>query len=79
MPLEQGVSDIEQARFLAQQARDPFPHYEHSHIGYNYRISNILAGIGLALKTWDEVEKMSLAQGITEFGADNSGERLHRK
>lgn len=35
-----------QARFLATQARDDAPHYEHSHIGYNYRMSNILAGIG---------------------------------
>lgn len=34
------------ARFLATQARDDEPHYEHSHIGYNYRMSNILAGIG---------------------------------
>lgn len=33
-------------RFLATQARDPAPHYQHSHIGYNYRMSNILAGIG---------------------------------
>ena len=37
---------IEHARFLAQQARDPFPYYEHSEIGYNYRMSNVLAGIG---------------------------------
>ena len=37
---------IEQARFLSQQARDPAPHYEHSQIGYNYRMSNILAAIG---------------------------------
>lgn len=37
---------IQQARFLATQARDQAPHYEHSHIGYNYRMSNILAGIG---------------------------------
>lgn len=37
---------IEKARFLSQQARDPAPHYEHSTIGYNYRISNILAAIG---------------------------------
>lgn len=36
----------EKARFLATQARDPAPHYQHSHIGYNYRISNICAGIG---------------------------------
>jgi dTDP-4-amino-4,6-dideoxygalactose transaminase len=38
---------IEHARFLSQQARDPAPHYEHSVIGYNYRMSNILAAIGL--------------------------------
>jgi dTDP-4-amino-4,6-dideoxygalactose transaminase len=37
---------IEQARFLATQARDPAPHYEHSQIGYNYRMSNIVAAIG---------------------------------
>ena len=37
---------IEKARFLSQQARDPFPHYEHSEIGYNYRMSNIVAAIG---------------------------------
>jgi len=37
---------VEKARFLATQARDNAPHYEHSHIGYNYRMSNICAGIG---------------------------------
>ncbi|MDR9373620.1 MAG: aminotransferase class I/II-fold pyridoxal phosphate-dependent enzyme [Schleiferiaceae bacterium] len=37
---------IEQARFLATQARDEAPHYQHSQIGYNYRLSNVLAGIG---------------------------------
>lgn len=34
------------ARFYATQARDPAPHYQHSTIGYNYRMSNILAGVG---------------------------------
>lgn len=34
------------ALFLATQARDSAPHYQHSHIGYNYRMSNICAGIG---------------------------------
>jgi len=34
------------ARFLATQARDPAPHYQHSSIGYNYRLSNVLAAIG---------------------------------
>ena len=37
---------IQKARFLATQARDPAPHYQHSQIGYNYRLSNVLAGIG---------------------------------
>ncbi len=37
---------IEKARFLATQARDSAPHYQHSEIGYNYRMSNILAAIG---------------------------------
>ena len=37
---------IKQARFLATQARDAAPHYQHSHIGYNYRMSNICAAIG---------------------------------
>lgn len=36
-----------EARFLATQARDPAPHYEHSTFGYNYRLSNICAAIGL--------------------------------
>ena len=35
------------ARFLATQARDPAPHYEHSTFGYNYRLSNICAAIGI--------------------------------
>jgi dTDP-4-amino-4,6-dideoxygalactose transaminase len=34
------------ARKLASQARDPYLHYEHSEIGYNYRMSNLLAGVG---------------------------------
>jgi dTDP-4-amino-4,6-dideoxygalactose transaminase len=37
---------ISKARFLATQARDHAPHYQHSQIGYNYRMSNVVAGIG---------------------------------
>ena len=37
---------IRHSRKLASQARDPAPHYEHSEIGYNYRLSNVLAAIG---------------------------------
>ena len=38
--------DKDRAVFLSTQARDEAPHYQHSHIGYNYRMSNIVAGIG---------------------------------
>jgi dTDP-4-amino-4,6-dideoxygalactose transaminase len=37
---------IEKAKFWATQARDTAPHYQHSETGYNYRMSNVLAGIG---------------------------------
>ena len=40
------VEYIEKAKFLATQARDKAPHYQHSAVGYNYRMSNIVAGIG---------------------------------
>ncbi|PRR91447.1 pyridoxal phosphate-dependent aminotransferase [Bacillus atrophaeus] len=39
---------IEKARFLASQARDPAVHYQHSEVGHNYRLSNILAGVGIS-------------------------------
>lgn len=46
---------IQKARFLATQARDPAPYYQHTEIGYNYRLSNICAGIGRGqLKVLDE-------------------------
>jgi dTDP-4-amino-4,6-dideoxygalactose transaminase len=38
----------EQARHLATQAREPFSHYEHTTVGYNYRLSNLLAAVGRA-------------------------------
>ncbi|KQL40133.1 pyridoxal phosphate-dependent aminotransferase [Bacillus sp. FJAT-25509] len=39
---------IQKARFLATQARDPAPYYQHSESGFNYRMSNLLAGVGRA-------------------------------
>jgi dTDP-4-amino-4,6-dideoxygalactose transaminase len=42
----QNIADKDSAIFLATQARDNAPHYQHSHIGYNYRMSNVVAGIG---------------------------------
>lgn len=46
MLVSEDANLIAHARKLATQARDPAPHYQHSEIGYNYRLSNILAGIG---------------------------------
>ncbi len=51
---------INYARNLSQQAREDFPHYEHTEIGYNYRMSNILAAIGRGqLKVLDARVKKS--------------------
>lgn len=46
MLLSDDEEAIKKARFWATQARDPAPWYQHSEIGYNYRMSNIVAGIG---------------------------------
>ena len=46
MLLSNDATAVARARFLATQARDPAPHYEHSVVGYNYRLSNICAAIG---------------------------------
>lgn len=46
MLLSNSEEAVKKARFWATQARDPAPHYQHSEIGYNYRMSNIVAGIG---------------------------------
>lgn len=69
---------IQKARNLATQARDPAPHYQHSEIGYNYRMSNICAGIGRGQmeilngrvaqrrKVFDfYAENLSIVEGIT--------------
>jgi dTDP-4-amino-4,6-dideoxygalactose transaminase len=44
--ISENAEMIERARYLSTQARDPAPHYQHSHVGYNYRMSNVLAAIG---------------------------------
>ncbi|MBN8209770.1 aminotransferase class I/II-fold pyridoxal phosphate-dependent enzyme [Bacillus sp. NTK071] len=48
MLVTNNLEAIDQARFLATQARDQALHYQHSQVGYNYRMSNILAGMGIA-------------------------------
>ena len=76
-----------QARFLSTQARESVPHYEHRQVGYNYRLSNILAALGRAqLARLDEmisrrrairgayVEALVGAPGVRLFGgADDAG------
>ncbi|MDN5686084.1 MAG: aminotransferase class I/II-fold pyridoxal phosphate-dependent enzyme [Brachybacterium sp.] len=48
MYLTDDEDDAARVRFLATQAREPVAHYEHREVGYNYRLSNLLAGVGLA-------------------------------
>ncbi|PEU09363.1 MULTISPECIES: aminotransferase class I/II-fold pyridoxal phosphate-dependent enzyme [unclassified Bacillus (in: firmicutes)] len=48
MLVSDDIDALKKARFLATQARDSAPYYQHSQIGYNYRMSNILAGVGRA-------------------------------
>jgi len=46
MLVSDDAEHIRRAKFLSTQARDPAPHYQHSHVGYNYRMSNLLAAVG---------------------------------
>jgi dTDP-4-amino-4,6-dideoxygalactose transaminase len=57
---------VKKARFLATQARDLAPHYQHSQIGYNYRMSNVLAGIGRGQLEVIE-ERVSQRRAIFDF------------
>ena len=59
---------VARARFLASQARDPAPHYEHSTIGYNYRLSNLLAAVGRA-------QLQTLPQRVARRRATNAAYR----
>lgn len=64
---------IEQARFLSQQARDAAVHYEHSQIGYNYRMSNIMAAIGRGqLNVLDE--RVKRRREIFDFYSNELGD-----
>jgi dTDP-4-amino-4,6-dideoxygalactose transaminase len=81
---------IQKAKFLATQARDPAPHYEHSEVGYNYRLSNVCAGIGRGqLHVLDDrvrqrrkvyhhyVKHLTHNQGVS-FMAENEGSFSNR-
>src|SRR5699024_11979324 len=67
---------LKKARFLATQARDPAIHYQHSDIGYNYRMSNIVAGIGRGqLEVLDErvAQRRTVFERYREAFADQPG------
>jgi len=64
---------VERARYLATQARDPVPYYQHQVVGYNYRLSNLLAAIGRGqLSHLDE--KIATRRRIYQRYADALGE-----
>ncbi|MEN9919594.1 MAG: hypothetical protein RL662_2030 [Bacteroidota bacterium] len=58
------------SRFLATQARDNAPHYQHTHIGYNYRMSNVVAGIGRG-------QMLVLPERVTARRSNNEFYRNH--
>ena len=64
---------IEHARKLSTQARDPAPHYQHSEIGYNYRLSNLLAAMGRGqLRVL--AERVAAKRRIFDYYADTIGD-----
>ena len=69
----------ERVRYLSTQARQPVAHYEHTEIGYNYRLSNVLAALGLAqLERLDEMiaRRRHLRDGYREIFADAEGVKI---
>ena len=76
MLLSNNETEINRARFLATQARDPAPFYQHSEIGFNYRMSNILAGLGRSqLKVLEErvTQRREVFKKYTEGLSDLPG------
>jgi len=72
MLASQDASLVERARYLATQARDPAPHYQHSAVGYNYRMSNLLAAVGrgqIALLG----DRVARRREIFDYYAENLG------
>ena len=73
------VSLADHARFLSTQAREPVAHYEHRFVGYNYRLSNILAALGRAqLARLDEMiaRRRAIRRAYSEVVAEVPGVRI---
>jgi len=64
---------IDRVRKLSSQAREPFPHYEHVEVGYNYRMSNVLAAIGIGQLSVIE-DRVRRKRAIYAFYRDNLGD-----
>ena len=75
-----GEAEKKKVMFYATQAREPFPYYQHEKIGYNYRLSNICAGIGRGQMTILE-EHLSHHRHVHDFYCekfkDMPGIKLH--
>jgi dTDP-4-amino-4,6-dideoxygalactose transaminase len=72
----------ERVRYLSTQARQPVAHYEHTEIGYNYRLSNVLAALGLAqLERLDEMiaRRRRWREGYSEIFADVEGVEIFQR
>jgi dTDP-4-amino-4,6-dideoxygalactose transaminase len=72
----------ERVRYLSAQARQPVSHYEHTEIGYNYRLSNVLAALGLA--QLERLEAMiarrrELRENYSQLFADTEGVKIFQK
>lgn len=78
MLVSNNIDELSKSRFLATQARDQAKHYQHSTVGYNYRMSNILAGVGRAqLEVLDERVKAKREVFLRYFEALESIEGIH--
>jgi len=72
----------ERVRYLSMQARQPATHYEHTEIGYNYRLSNVLAALGIAqLERLDEMitRRRRLREGYSAIFADVEGVTIFQR
>lgn len=70
---------LDRCRYLSTQARQPMPHYQHTEIGYNYRLSNVLAALGRAQLTrldYMITRRRTIRQMYADELADVSGVRL---
>jgi dTDP-4-amino-4,6-dideoxygalactose transaminase len=79
MLLTDDAATADRARYLSTQARQPVLHYEHTEIGYNYRLSNVLAALGLAqLERLDEMitRRRDVRKAYAALFADRPGVRL---